>query len=165
MVSDHLTFVVSKPTHTCLCGHRTHLPRVSPSPLRCGYQPLDLIQLPVQLCSAPLREAGPQQRGTGTTGSFFPANAFTRGFGGSGSHWHTTIAPMPQAEKGSVPETPGRLPPDTCVIFVLGGPGSGKGTQCQRIVEAYGFEHLSAGAKRDQPQPIQPCSSLLARTC
>jgi len=31
------------------------------------------------------------------------------------------------------------------VIFVLGGPGSGKGTQCANIVTAYGYEHLSAG--------------------
>jgi UMP-CMP kinase len=28
---------------------------------------------------------------------------------------------------------------------VLGGPGSGKGTQCAKIVEKYGFVHLSAG--------------------
>ncbi|XP_057289382.1 uncharacterized protein LOC130612110 [Hydractinia symbiolongicarpus] len=31
------------------------------------------------------------------------------------------------------------------VVFVLGGPGSGKGTQCAKIVEKYGFTHLSAG--------------------
>eukprot|EP00249_Psilotum_nudum_P035989 c6094_g1_i1 orf=288-1166(+) len=31
------------------------------------------------------------------------------------------------------------------VIFVLGGPGSGKGTQCAMIVEKFGFTHLSAG--------------------
>ncbi|XP_058222459.1 UMP-CMP kinase 3-like [Rhododendron vialii] len=31
------------------------------------------------------------------------------------------------------------------VIFVLGGPGSGKGTQCANIVENYGYTHLSAG--------------------
>lgn len=31
------------------------------------------------------------------------------------------------------------------VIFVLGGPGAGKGTQCQNIVKEYGFVHLSAG--------------------
>ncbi|GJP53782.1 hypothetical protein CLOM_g12920 [Closterium sp. NIES-68] len=31
------------------------------------------------------------------------------------------------------------------IIFVLGGPGSGKGTQCAKIVEEYGFTHLSAG--------------------
>ncbi|KAH7427454.1 hypothetical protein KP509_10G044700 [Ceratopteris richardii] len=31
------------------------------------------------------------------------------------------------------------------VVFVLGGPGSGKGTQCALIVEHFGFTHLSAG--------------------
>ena len=31
------------------------------------------------------------------------------------------------------------------IIFVLGGPGSGKGTQCERIVKRYGCAHLSAG--------------------
>ena len=30
-------------------------------------------------------------------------------------------------------------------IFVLGAPGSGKGTQCQKIVDNFGFVHLSAG--------------------
>lgn len=31
------------------------------------------------------------------------------------------------------------------VIFVLGGPGAGKGTQCDRLVKDYKFVHLSAG--------------------
>ncbi|KAL5810969.1 hypothetical protein ACOSQ4_027537 [Xanthoceras sorbifolium] len=31
------------------------------------------------------------------------------------------------------------------ITFVLGGPGSGKGTQCERIVGKFGFTHLSAG--------------------
>ncbi|XP_061370518.1 UMP-CMP kinase 3-like [Gastrolobium bilobum] len=31
------------------------------------------------------------------------------------------------------------------VIFVLGGPGSGKGTQCANIVQNFGYTHLSAG--------------------
>lgn len=31
------------------------------------------------------------------------------------------------------------------VVFVIGGPGSGKGTQCQRIVESFGYTHLSTG--------------------
>mmetsp|Transcript_32547 Transcript_32547/g.40891 ORF Transcript_32547/g.40891 Transcript_32547/m.40891 type:complete len:740 (-) Transcript_32547:287-2506(-) len=31
------------------------------------------------------------------------------------------------------------------VIFVLGGPGSGKGTQCANMVRDYGYIHLSAG--------------------
>ncbi|KAF0893248.1 hypothetical protein E2562_023500 [Oryza meyeriana var. granulata] len=31
------------------------------------------------------------------------------------------------------------------IAFVLGGPGSGKGTQCTRIASDFGFAHLSAG--------------------
>lgn len=31
------------------------------------------------------------------------------------------------------------------VVFVLGGPGAGKGTQCSLLVERYGLIHLSAG--------------------
>ncbi|KAK7015068.1 uridylate kinase [Favolaschia claudopus] len=31
------------------------------------------------------------------------------------------------------------------VIFVLGGPGAGKGTQCSHLVADFGFCHLSAG--------------------
>jgi len=31
------------------------------------------------------------------------------------------------------------------VIFVLGGPGVGKGTQCKLLVDSQGFIHLSAG--------------------
>uniref|UniRef100_A0A8C4X7G4 Adenylate kinase 5 n=2 Tax=Erpetoichthys calabaricus TaxID=27687 RepID=A0A8C4X7G4_ERPCA len=31
------------------------------------------------------------------------------------------------------------------IIFVIGGPGSGKGTQCEKITEKYGFTHLSCG--------------------
>lgn len=41
------------------------------------------------------------------------------------------------------------------VVFVLGGPGAGKGTQCANIVKEYGFVHLSAGdllrAERSAP--------------
>ncbi|XP_065904517.1 UMP-CMP kinase-like isoform X3 [Dysidea avara] len=51
------------------------------------------------------------------------------------------------------------------VVFVLGGPGAGKGTQCAKIVEEYGFVHLSAGdllrAERASGSPdgdlIQSC--------
>ncbi|XP_060783893.1 UMP-CMP kinase-like [Neoarius graeffei] len=31
------------------------------------------------------------------------------------------------------------------VVFALGGPGAGKGTQCSKIAEHYGYTHLSAG--------------------
>ncbi|KAH7706573.1 Protein F40F8.1 [Aphelenchoides avenae] len=41
------------------------------------------------------------------------------------------------------------------VVFVLGPPGGGKGTQCARIQEGFGFVHLSAGdllrAERERP--------------
>ena len=41
------------------------------------------------------------------------------------------------------------------VVFVLGAPGAGKGTQCQKIVEKFGYIHLSAGdllrAERNTP--------------
>ena len=31
------------------------------------------------------------------------------------------------------------------VVFVLGAPGAGKGTQCSRLSSKYGYTHLSAG--------------------
>ena len=31
------------------------------------------------------------------------------------------------------------------VIFILGGPGAGKGTQCGIMTEKYGYEHYSTG--------------------
>ena len=31
------------------------------------------------------------------------------------------------------------------ILFYSGGPGSGKGTQCSKIAEEFGFAHLSAG--------------------
>ncbi|KAJ3656809.1 hypothetical protein Zmor_015857 [Zophobas morio] len=34
---------------------------------------------------------------------------------------------------------------DVPVIWVIGGPGSGKGTQCEQIAIKYGLEHISVG--------------------
>ncbi|KAK3131416.1 hypothetical protein QOZ80_6AG0506200 [Eleusine coracana subsp. coracana] len=56
----------------------------------------------------------------------------------------------------------GSFPPGKkiTIVFVLGGPGSGKGTQCSKIVSQFGFTHLSAGellreeAKSDTEQGI-----------
>lgn len=31
------------------------------------------------------------------------------------------------------------------VIFIMGGPGSGKGTMCENLVATYGFLHYSTG--------------------
>ncbi|RIA88443.1 adenylate kinase-domain-containing protein [Glomus cerebriforme] len=44
---------------------------------------------------------------------------------------------------------------DITVVFILGGPGSGKGTQCAKLVEDFGFVHLSAGdlLREEQQRP------------
>ena len=31
------------------------------------------------------------------------------------------------------------------IVFVIGGPGCGKGTQCKRIAQQFGYTHLSVG--------------------
>ena len=31
------------------------------------------------------------------------------------------------------------------IIFVLGGPATGKGTQCAKLVEEFGYQHVSTG--------------------
>lgn len=43
------------------------------------------------------------------------------------------------------PTTPAFPDNKVAVIFVLGGPGAGKGTQCAKLVTEKGFVHLSAG--------------------
>ncbi|KAI9510382.1 UMP-CMP kinase [Russula earlei] len=52
------------------------------------------------------------------------------------------------------------------VIFVLGGPGAGKGTQCHLLVEKYNFSHLSAGdlLRAEQDRPDSQYGDLI-RTC
>ena len=52
------------------------------------------------------------------------------------------------------------------VVFVLGGPGSGKGTQCEKLVKDYGFTHLSAGdllrdEVRSRSEVGQMCANLM----
>lgn len=38
---------------------------------------------------------------------------------------------------------PAFSPEEVTVVFVLGGPGAGKGTQCENLTKDYGFVHLS----------------------
>lgn len=64
--------------------------------------------------------------------------------------------PQPHKEPGTaLNRIPTFSPDSVSVIFVLGGPGSGKGTQCAKLVSDYGFTHLSAGdllrAEQDRP--------------
>lgn len=49
------------------------------------------------------------------------------------------------------------------VVFVLGGPGAGKGTQCANLVKDYGFTHLSAGdlLRAEQQRPDSQFGDLI----
>ncbi|BFU23970.1 UMP-CMP kinase, putative [Entamoeba histolytica HM-1:IMSS-B] len=56
---------------------------------------------------------------------------------------------------------------DKHVLFCLGGPGAGKGTQCQKIINKYPITHLSAGdllraeVKREGSQNGQLIQTLI----
>ena len=52
---------------------------------------------------------------------------------------------------------------DITILFVLGGPGSGKGTNCERLVKDYDFVHLSAGdlLRAEQNRPNSPYGELI----
>ena len=55
------------------------------------------------------------------------------------------MAPQPPQLSEPHKPKPAFAPDQTSVIYVLGGPGAGKGTQCANLVRDYGFTHLSAG--------------------
>lgn len=50
------------------------------------------------------------------------------------------------------------------VIFILGGPGAGKGTECFRLVRDFGFHHLSAGdlLREERNNPDSKFGELIA---
>ena len=52
---------------------------------------------------------------------------------------------QPGLPLGSTNLTPVFDPEQVTVVYILGGPGSGKGTQSIHLVQDYGFTHLSAG--------------------
>jgi UMP-CMP kinase len=54
-----------------------------------------------------------------------------------------TIQPDPPIASANI--SPAFDPKSVTVVYILGGPGSGKGTQSAHLVEHYGFTHLSAG--------------------
>ncbi|KAF4123575.1 UMP-CMP kinase [Geosmithia morbida] len=59
--------------------------------------------------------------------------------------------------------TPTFSPEKVTVLFVLGGPGAGKGTQCAKLVKDYGFTHLSAGdlLRAEQERPGSQFGDLI----
>lgn len=70
------------------------------------------------------------------------------------------LPPLPKLESESCPEF---SPSETTVIFVLGGPGVGKGTQCAKLVAEHDFVHLSAGdlLREERSRPGSPYSELI----
>jgi len=58
--------------------------------------------------------------------------------GTNGSHLSNGTSLNGARQNGSTSRTPQ-------VLFVLGGPGAGKGTQCNNLVKKYNYIHLSAG--------------------
>jgi UMP-CMP kinase len=55
------------------------------------------------------------------------------------------MAPADKQIAAPKKDTPTFSPTKVTVLFVLGGPGAGKGTQCANLVRDYKFTHLSAG--------------------
>ncbi|KAL4781179.1 adenylate kinase-domain-containing protein [Aspergillus varians] len=63
----------------------------------------------------------------------------------------------------NTPKPPRFSPSETTVVFLLGGPGSGKGTQSSNLVRDYGFVHLSAGdlLRAEQIRPESEYGALI----
>ncbi|KAL8906062.1 MAG: hypothetical protein Q9207_002246 [Kuettlingeria erythrocarpa] len=75
------------------------------------------------------------------------------------------LNPPPSNPKLSAPAktTPTFSPDAVSVIYVLGGPGAGKGTQCAYLVRDYGLKHLSAGdlLREEQNRPDSQFGSMI----
>ncbi|KAI8053924.1 adenylate kinase-domain-containing protein [Syncephalis plumigaleata] len=71
-------------------------------------------------------------------------------------------SPSPSAPATAVDE-PAFKPGELTIVFVLGGPGSGKGTNCARLVEDFGFVHLAAGdlLREEQERPGSEYGELI----
>ncbi|KAF8866468.1 putative uridylate kinase [Acephala macrosclerotiorum] len=71
----------------------------------------------------------------------------------------------PTTEQIAAPKknTPTFSPSKVTVLFVLGGPGAGKGTQCANLVRDYHFTHLSAGdlLRAEQERPGSEFGDLI----
>ncbi|TKR72435.1 hypothetical protein L596_019881 [Steinernema carpocapsae] len=54
------------------------------------------------------------------------------------------MPPVPVVERKNIDLGPLKAA-NVPIFFIVGGPGSGKGTQCEKIVAKYGLTHLSSG--------------------
>ena len=75
----------------------------------------------------------------------------------------STAAPTAGQLPAPAKSTPTFSSDDVTVIFVLGGPGAGKGTQCSKLVAEHGFTHLSAGdlLRAEQERPGSQFGDLI----
>jgi UMP-CMP kinase len=73
------------------------------------------------------------------------------------------MAPPNQQIAAPKKDTPSFSPSKVTVLFVLGGPGAGKGTQCANLVRDYHFTHLSAGdlLRAEQNRPDSEFGQLI----
>lgn len=51
---------------------------------------------------------------------------------------------MAQSDEFNIPDVK-KILGTPKITFVLGGPASGKGTQCEKLVEEFGYCHISTG--------------------
>ncbi|KAG4028464.1 hypothetical protein MFRU_021g00540 [Monilinia fructicola] len=75
----------------------------------------------------------------------------------------TDMAPPPPQLPSPPKPTPTFSPEKVTILFVLGGPGAGKGTQCANLVRDYNFTHLSAGdlLRAEQERPGSEFGDLI----
>ena len=97
----------------------------------------------------------PEEQGNGPMIEDISANNTNGSRIFSATHMSETNRNSYQVEKGNYK-----------VIFVLGGPGVGKGTQCSKLSRKFGWIHLSAGdlLRREQSREGSPFTELIA-TC
>ena len=76
---------------------------------------------------------------------------------------HAATEPAPAEAKAGAAAS---LPEGSKIVFVLGGPGSGKGTQCEKIIAHYSnVSHFSAGTLLPLPSSTCACARAQTRQC
>ncbi|KAL6068625.1 Uridylate kinase [Balamuthia mandrillaris] len=103
--------------------------------------PFSTTPLPQQRSSASSPSSRLKSIVTGTTSIVFVVSTTVSCFS---SRLHTMDCPTQQQQVDKQKENIYE-PTKPTIVFVLGGPGAGKGTVCARIVDDFGFVHLSAG--------------------
>ncbi|KAK3806269.1 MAG: adenylate kinase-domain-containing protein [Benniella sp.] len=141
-----------------------------------------------RLFSASAIQRAAQDKASSTTSSssskgssWLTITALTALAATSGYYLFSPFEGKQAAKKESAPSGTGRAPQETpslpkvtetdrkkallemTVIFVLGGPGAGKGTQCANLVRDFGFIHLSAGdlLRAEQERPGSQYGELI----